>query len=235
MVRSTLTLQQRKADKDLNIIGTVTFLVLVIFIGFQNQFLSFADNQTIPVLLRTFTLAFMQFGVAGLGITIVSLLRKERFLKYGLRREGIVKSIVLSIFVFIPSIVFYIVTGKADSYLPFQSVSLTKEALAEVFPVKIIGMGMITAAWGFFEGFNYVVISEKINIRFPSQRKWLNWGALTCALMCLLIHGMIGVTAENIIEDMTTFIIIYGMLLIKEYTGNAWGCIFIFVFLWNAF
>jgi hypothetical protein len=25
------------------------------------------------------------------------------------------------------------------------------------------------------------------------------------------------------------------MLIIREITGNAWGCIFIFVFLWNAF
>jgi len=34
---------------------------------------------------------------------------------------------------------------------------------------------------------------------------------------------------------LTVIIIIYGMLIVREITGNACGCIFIFVFLWNAF
>jgi len=46
---------------------------------------------------------------------------------------------------------------------------------------------------------------------------------------------MIGVTPEGFLEMLTVMIIIYGMLMVKEFTGNAWGCIFIFVFLWNAF
>ncbi len=33
----------------------------------------------------------------------------------------------------------------------------------------------------------------------------------------------------------TILIIIYGMLMVKEITDNAWGCVFMFVFLWNAF
>ncbi len=33
----------------------------------------------------------------------------------------------------------------------------------------------------------------------------------------------------------TILIIIYGMLMVKEITGNVWGCVFVFVFLWNAF
>lgn len=53
--------------------------------------------------------------------------------------------------------------------------------------------------------------------------------------MCILIHGMIGVTMEGIIEMLTVFIAIYGMLVTKTVTGNAWGCVFLFVFLWNAF
>ncbi|WMC91386.1 hypothetical protein [Kineothrix sp. MB12-C1] len=54
-------------------------------------------------------------------------------------------------------------------------------------------------------------------------------------VLCIIIHGAIGVTAEGIIEMLTIFMIVYGMLMVKEYTGNAWGCVFIFVFLWNAF
>jgi hypothetical protein len=95
---------------------------------------------------------------------------------------------------------------------------------------------LITAiAWGFFEGFNYVVISDKINKRYPSKNKLLDWGAITCAVLCIVIHGAVGVTLEGIAEMISIVIIIYGMLLVRKLTGNAWGCVFVFVFLWNAF
>jgi hypothetical protein len=112
---------------------------------------------------------------------------------------------------------------------------MTKDILSSGFPVNVVGMLIIAVAWGFFEGFNYVVISEKINARFPPKNMWLNWGAIICGVMCILIHGMIGVTIENIIEMVTFFIVIYGMLVVKEQTGNAWGSVFVFIFLWNAF
>ena len=111
----------------------------------------------------------------------------------------------------------------------------TKEVLASSFPINIIGMLATAVAWGFFEGFNYVVIGEKINKRYPTNSKWLNWGAIVCAIMCILIHGAIGVTFKGIIEMITVLIIVYGMLMVKEFTGNAGGCVFVFVFLWNAF
>ena len=38
----------------------------------------------------------------------------------------------------------------------------------------------------------------------------------------------------TVFKALTTFIIIYGMLIVKEKTKNAWGCIFIFLFFWNA-
>lgn len=235
MVNTELTVKQKKADLDLSIIIAVTVIVLGSFMIFGNQIMNFAENKSINIILRTMVIALIQFGIAGLGITIVSILRKESFLRYGLKKKGTLKSIILSTVVFIPNIIFGLVTGQATRYLPFQGVGMTEEVLTSSFPANIIGMVLISIAWGFFEGFNYVVISKKINIRYPSEKKWLNWGAIICAIMCLLIHGIIGVTAENIIEGITVFIIIYGMLMIKEFTNNAWGCVFIFMFLWNAF
>ena len=44
--------------------------------------------------------------------------------------------------------------------------------------------------WGFFEGFNYVVISDKIGERYPAQNMLWDWGAFVCAVMCILIHGL---------------------------------------------
>lgn len=235
MKKSYLTIRQKKAVIDLYIIIFATIIVLGTYIGYQNQLISFGENSNIPVLFRTLVMALIQFGVAGLGITIVCVLRKESFFSYGLRRKGLLQSILFSVLVFIPNVIFSLVAGEATGYMPFQSVWLTKEVLASAFPINIFGIGLITIAWGFFEGFNYVVICEKFNTKYPSQTKWINWGAFICAIMCLLIHGMIGITSENIIEAISVFIVIYGMLMVKEHTGNAWGSIFIFVFLWNAF
>jgi len=126
-------------------------------------------------------------------------------------------------------------TNQITGYLPFQSVWTTKDVLSGNFPVNIIGMLITGAVWGFFEGFNYVVISDKINSLYSSTNKWLNWGAIICSVMCILIHGVIGITLESIIEMVTVFTAIYGMLMVKQFTGNAWGCVFVFIFLWNAF
>ncbi|MDF2544241.1 MAG: hypothetical protein K0S47_3959 [Herbinix sp.] len=235
MKRSNLSIQQKKASMDLNIIIIVTFVVLMGFSGIQSYVNEFVRDSQYPILLRTLPIALLQFGVAGLGITVVSIARKENLFGYGLRREGALKAILFSIPVFIPYIVFTIATGQFEGYLPFQSVWMMEDLLTSTLPIKILGIGMIAIAWGFFEGYNYVVISEKINTRLPVKYKWLNWGAIICAIMCILIHGVIGVTPENIIETISVFIIIYGMLMVKEFTGNSWGCVFLFVFFWNAF
>ncbi len=229
------TLEQKRLDADIWIIVAVTLAVLGVFFAVQNQMTGFVKDSNQPVLLRTLLAAAFQFGIAGLGVTIVAAFRKESFLAYGLRAKGTLKSIALCVLCFVPYIVFAVATGLAKSYLPLQSVWTTRDVLAAGFPENTAGMLLIAAAWGFFEGFNYVAISGKINKRYPSKYKWLNWGAIVCAVLCILIHGMIGVTFAGVIEMITVLVIIYGMLMVKEFTGNAWGCVFIFVFLWNAF
>lgn len=235
MTKKELTIEQRKLDVDLWAIALISFVVLGIFMFFQNQFIAVVKDSSINILLRVLLGAAFQFGLAGLGIVSVLIFRKENLLTYGLNKKGVVLSVFLCSLCFVPNIVFMLSTGQITSYLPFQSVWTTPNVLSSGFPVNVIGILITTIAWGFFEGFNYVVISDKINRRYPGKYKWLNWGAITCAVLCILIHGAVGVTAESIIEMLTIFIIVYGMLMAKEFTGNAWGCVFIFVFLWNAF
>lgn len=235
MARKPLTIEQKKADIDLYIIIAITVPVLMIYMAFQNQISAFAKNPEVHVLLRTLVMACMQFGVAGLGMTIVMLLRKESFRDYGLKRKGALKSIVFSLLMGIPHILFLVFTGAFRGYQPFQAVWMTRDVLAGGFPVNAIGMLIIAVVWGFFEGFNYVVVNDKINTRYPGINRWLNWGAIVCAAACILIHGAIGVTPESIIEAITIFILVYGMLMVKAFTGNAWGIVVLFVFLWNAF
>ena len=235
MAKIMLNEKQKELDIDLWIITIVSFVSLGIFMIFQKEIYGIVKNEELPILSRVLLVAIFQYGLAGFGITIVSIFRKEHFLSYGLKTEGMFLSILLCVLCFIPNIIFSYTLGQSNGYLPFQTVLTTKEVLASDFPINVIGMLITATAWGFFEGFNYIVISEKINGRYPTNYKWLNWGAIFCAIMCILIHGAIGVTFEGIIEMITVLIIIYGMLMVKEFTGNAWGCVFIFIFLWNAF
>lgn len=235
LVRANIPAERKKAETDLYIILIVTFLILGIYMVFQSWFDSFAKDKNIGILIRTLVMAFMEFGMAGLGITVVSIVRKESFLGYGFKKKGIFPSIILTALMFVPYFVFSIYTGAFSGYMPFKTVWMTQDILSSGFPVNVVGMLIIAVAWGFFEGFNYVVISGKINTRFPPKNMWLNWGAIICGVMCILIHGMVGVTVKNIIEMVSVFIIIYGMLLVKERTGNAWGSVFVFIFVWNSF
>lgn len=235
MEKEHLSLERKRADADLYMISISTIVILGIYMAFKSSIDTFAKNENVYILLRTFVSALVEFGVAGLGITIVCIYRKESFIGYGLNSKKVIRTILLSILVFVPNIIFEIVIGGATSYMPFQKVWITKEVISSAVPINFIGILLIAIAWGFFEGFNYVVITDKINTCFPSSNKWLDWGAIVCSIVCILIHGIIGVSFSSIIEMFTVFIIIYGMLMVRKFTGNAWGCVFIFVFLWNAF
>ncbi len=226
---------KKHLDKDLWIIVILSLLSLGVYIIFNSQIMNIARDNTISILLRVLVFAVLQFGVAGLGITTVAIIRKENFCSYGLKKDRAFTSILLTVLCFAPYLIFSFSTGAITSYLPFQQVITTNEVLASGFPINILGILITVLSWGFFEGFNYVVISDKVNKLYPSKNQWINWGAISCSVLCILIHGMIGVTTDALIEMFTSIFFIYGMLIVKERTGNAWGSIFAFVFLWNAF
>lgn len=194
--------------------------------------MGFATNGNISVVPRLLLIASMQFGVAGLGITVVCVLRKEKFAQFGLTKKNVGKAILGTVLCFIPLICYVFASGQFKGYRPF-SVLVTDDVLASKFPFSVLGMIIIIIVWGFFEGFNYAVIAEKINKRYPAQNQWLDYGAISCAIICLLFHP-ISTSFWGIVELITTFIAIYGMLIVKKKTGNAWGCVFAFCFIWNA-
>ena len=235
MKQSEITDFQKKSAKDLLVIAIATIIPLVIYLFFENEWKVLARNEDVNIWLRYFPIVMLAYGLSGLGCTIVMIYRKELFSLYGLVRKGFFSTILLSIVVFIPHFLFLLCTDDINGYSPMQGTVITDSILKLSFPQNILGMIGIFLVWGFFEGFTYVVISKKINDCFPCRHKWLNWGAILCAVLCILLHGMIGFDIKSLFEAATTFILIYGILVIKEYTENAWGCIFVFFFLWNAF
>lgn len=234
MIKNELSVKQKNADKDLNIIIYSTLIPLIIYLLFGNSIMNFAKTSEMNIWLRFIPVMLIQFGLAGLGSLIVICYRKEKLKEYGLVKNNFFKTIILSLVVCIPSMIFLFMNNEINSYLPLKNCFFTSLFLNSNFPTNILGYMLIALVWGFVEGFNYVVISKKINERYMSKNKWLNYGAIICGLVCVIIHGMVGFDLYTIFEAVTTFIIIYGMLMVKEKTNNAWGCIFIFLFFWNA-
>ncbi len=221
---------------DLIIIIAVSTVALSLFFVFiEILFPGFAKNRNISVLIRVLVVGFFgQFGLAGMGISIVALIRKEPFTSHGLQIHNILPSIFISLLFCVPELIYYLTTQTVYSWFPFIAVNTTYEVLHAPFPVNILSYLLTALFWGFFEGFNYVVIADKINVLLPSKYRFWDWGAFIMAIMCLIIHGIVGVTPDALIEAICTMILIYGMLVTRKVTGNAWGCVAVFFLYWNT-
>lgn len=230
--KKELTLEQKNLDMDLWIIAIVTGVVFMCYAMFSKELSAFMKNMDIPVLVRLMAVAGFQYGLAGLGITIVCIIRRLSFKNFGLVKTNSVKAIVGTVICFLPYILFRIISGQFVAYQPF-SVLMTEEVLQSGFPISVIGMLIIAIAWGFFEGFNYAVMADIINKRYPSKKWWIDIGAIVCVIMCILFHPF-STSILGIIEILVNIVAIYGMLLVKKKTDNAWGCVFAFCFIWNA-
>ena len=224
--------RKKKLTIDLWIIALVTIAVYIVYGVFGSRIMSFCKNSDISVWPRLLMAAALEFGIAGLGITIVGLMRKESFASFGLRWENAIKAVLWTILYLLPYILFIFLSGQFEGYEPL-SIMVTPDLHKAGIVATIIGTLVIAVVWGFFEGFNYVVICEKINRRFPVKTKFFDWGALVVSIMGILFHPM-SFSIQGIIEIVTTFIAIYGMLQVRKVYKNAWGCVFAFLFIWNA-
>ena len=230
--KKTLTDEQKKLDIDLWIIALTAMAAYMIYAMIGSRLMAFCKDSSISVWPRLFAAAPLQFGIAGLGITIVCILRKESFMSFGLRKENVFKAIGATVLCFAPYIIYIFVSGQFEGYEPL-SIMVTPDLHKAGIIATIIGTLIIAVFWGFFEGFNYAVICNIIDRRYPVDSKFFSWGALVCTLMGILFHPM-SFDLLGIIELITTFIGLYGMLIVYKRTNNAWGCVFAFLFIWNA-
>jgi hypothetical protein len=225
----------KKAMQDLIIIFFAALIPLIIYLFFEKVWNIKGRDENINFWLRFWLISLSAYGLAGLGYTIVFIYRKEKFRDYGLVKRKTFLSIVLSILVFVPHFLFMVYTGSVQGYFPMNGTVLTGSIIVRPFPQNVLCMGLVFLIWGFFEGMTYVFVSKKINTIFIFKNKYLNVGAIFGGIICVLIHGIIGFDLLTLIEAITVFIFIYGILIIKDTMGNAWGCVFSFLFLWNAF
>lgn len=226
--------RKKQLAADCVIIMIASFLALGAAIAWGSGMNEFVFDRSIPIVLRVLVVGACQFGVAGLGITLVCLIRKEKFTQFGLNTKKLAIALPLSLACCIPAFIYQLASGNIHAWCPFWDVNSTPEVLSSGFPSNALGMLITAVCWGFFEGFNYVVIRDKISELLPSKYRFLDWGALVCAVMCILIHGAVGVTPDALADMLTTMFLIYGMLIVRKETGNAWGCVLIFLVYWNA-
>ncbi len=227
--------RKKQLTSDLLIIFITSIIVLAMVVIWGSGLNSFVKDPTKNIVLRVAVIGICgQYGLAGLGLTIVCLIRKEKFTQFGLTTKKIVPAVLLSLACCVPDFIYCLAKGRVHAWCPFWDVNTTPEVLSSSFPYNVLAYLITAVCWGFFEGFNYVVIRDKFSEMYPSKFRFWDWGAFICAIMCILIHGAVGVTPDALIEMFTTMFLIYGMLIVRKETGNAWGCVAIFFLYWNA-
>lgn len=227
-------MERANAKRDITTILGISFVSAALYIAFDGTIMDYGRNDSHALLWRFLPVLLIQFGMSCLGILIVLIRNHERLADHGLTRNNAILSIIESLLVSIPTILFLWFTNDIHGFLPFQGMFLTLDILKTPAPLNILGYLVVAIVWGLGEGLFYVVLADKINTLKPA-RGILNLGALICAIIAILIHGMIGIDVKTLLEISATFILMYGSLVIRNRTGNAWGNILIFFVIWNAF
>lgn len=224
---------KKSVKMDITIIMAISLISAILYISLEGIIMEYGRELSNPLLLRFMPVLAIQLGMSVLGILFVLLKNKEKLSDYGLVKKNAASSIAGCLLVSIPTVVFLWLTNDIHGFLPFQGMFLTKEILQVAFPINVIGYLIIALVWGFGEGMFYVVLSKKINTLKQPEKFW-NLGAFICAMIAITIHGMIGFDRKTVIEAITTFVLMYGSVLIYDKTANAWGNILIFFVVWNA-
>jgi hypothetical protein len=181
--------------------------------------------------LKIISMAFMQFLIAGFAMIMIMIFRNEKFKDYGLKKEKSIRSLILgAAFIIAYLSLYYLFKGYLD-WSPFKQVLVMDNALNYFFPLNVLGVMIIALVWGFFEGFNFVYISKKINSLFRIRNPFLKPGPIIIVICNIIVHLS---TGHGLGSSLSGSIPTYIVCLIPEITGNSWGSVLIFLLLWNA-
>ena len=148
-MKKQLNNRQQQADYDLNVILILTLVPLLLFLTFKPTLFSYTNQTSVPLWLRLILLASCQFAIAGLGTSTIMLYRKESFRYFRLITKNLVPTLFQSLLIALPLIILKVVTHQIHSYLPLQSIQLTKEVMSQSFPSNILTYPFICLIWGF--------------------------------------------------------------------------------------
>lgn len=83
-----LTIGQKCLDIDIWIIALVTMGAFAVCAIMGNQLMRFVKNSEVSVIPRLLLNAAVQFGVAGMGVSLVFIWRMETFSQLGLKTKN---------------------------------------------------------------------------------------------------------------------------------------------------
>ena len=84
MKKKQLSAEEKRLDNDLWIILLVTLGVFFCYAAMGKQIMDYVKDDSVSIIPRLLLNAAVQFGVAGLGISIVCALRREKFTSFGM-------------------------------------------------------------------------------------------------------------------------------------------------------
>ncbi len=224
---------KKAIKKDIVFIMVCSIISAILYIVFEGPIMEYGKNTEIPLMARFLPVLIIQFGMSCLGVTIVLAKNHEHLFSYGLIGKNAIKSVIGCLLCAIPTVAFLYFNKELHGFLPFQGMFLTKDILQAPFPQNIILYALVVLVWGLGEGLFYVVLSQKINL-LKEPKGVFNIGAITSAIIAILIHGMIGFDLATILEALSTFVLMYGSIIVKEKTNNSVGNILLFFVVWNA-
>ncbi len=224
--------QRMRLIFDITMIVVITIFAVGFYYFNKDSILTIAVDKNYNILIRALIVGSLHFAVAGLGMCIVIIIRKEKFEDYGLNGKSLLKTLSHSFVLLVAFLAVTVLRGTWRLVYPFRQIWITEQLLEAPIAIMLICLLFFVVFCGFFEGLNYAYLSRKINRLWPAKNIFLSPGPILVGLLGFAVHSLLGINGWE--HSVQTFFLIYGMLLIYENTKNAWGCVVIFGLLWNA-
>lgn len=149
-MKKELTVEQKRLETDIWIVALTTLAGFILYIVLSDSLVGFIDNDEIPILLRALVTGLVQFSIAGLGSSLVCIVRKDTFSRMGLKKKGVLKAIAGTVVFFIPYLIYLLVSGQLNGYMPL-SVLIVDNILASNIFNRVIGMLIVGFFWDFLK------------------------------------------------------------------------------------
>ena len=222
--------EQKKTVIDLVILMGLPFIV--IFFVYP-AVINWSKNMDFGI-SSFMILAVLQFFSLGFAAILLMLIRRESFAHFGVVKKDSFNSIMLTSLVYVPHTIIVETIKKNFMYIPFQYV-IKPQYLGDLGSLKWIIVYFLTMIFiEFFEVFTYIVINDKINKIFKTKNLFLDPGAILCAVFVDLIYILASGIPFGWVDIITTFVLVYGMLIIKKFIKNSVGAIVWFTLCWNT-
>jgi hypothetical protein len=149
--------------------------------------------RRLNALAAVLAFAAFRFAAEGLAPLILIAIRRERFSDYGFKWRKIGNSLALAMFLIVVyDFALSLHFGKWV-WIPLRRHNAVRNSLATGFPLSLVGLLVVIAAWGFFEAFFGVFFANKLNqLISHSGDGWLAPGVFGFALFNGFLHAAIG-------------------------------------------